>query len=225
MIDRTVRLAFPVAIVVVLAAACQTPGTGPQTRTFTMSDPDVEMAWVLTAQQEEPCGGGEMAGGELSGVATFGALGSLDLAMSAAWDIGQANPDATQSEYEPDSPDAGGPFAPVLGQEDYPHPFQTNPFEDSCEAVVSASGELELLDDDGDELLGLVTGGETHRLDVASEGDGIETFVEVEFDGGSGKFSDASGSAVLHLITHFDAGQGQFVIDEIGVLAGGSVQY
>lgn len=225
MLERTVRLAFPLAIVVVLAAACQTPGTGTETRTFTMSDPNVEMTWVLTAQQEDFCEGGEMAGGELGGAATFGELGSLELTMSAAWDIGQVNDDPTQSEYEPDSEHAGGPFAPVLGQADYPHPFQTNPDDNSCEEVVSASGELELLDDDGDELLGLVTGGETHRLDVASEGDGIETFVEIDFDGGTGKFADASGSAVLHLITHFDAGQGEFVIDEIGVLSGGSVQY
>lgn len=213
----------PLLVLALVAGGCSP--AGPVTRSFEMSDPDISLEWVITRDHELACGAPEMAGGAIDGEATFGELGLLDLTMSAAWDIGAANPNASEAEYEPESPDAGGPFAPVLGQDEYPYQFQANPFTMACEPTVSATGELELSDSDGDQIVGLVTGGETHRLDVATEGDGIEVFAEIEFDGGTGKFADASGSAVLHLITHFDAGAGQFVIDEVGVLPDGTIRY
>lgn len=222
------RLQFLVmlAALVLIAAGCQTEDDGAQA--FTLSDPDIDMAWVLTRDHELACGAPEMAGGEIEGSGTFGDLGRLDVAMSAAWDIGAANPDPDQAEYEPQSPDAGGPFAPVLGQSDYPYAFQANPFAtneaDACDPTVEATGQLILTTPGGDQLAGNVTGGETHRLDVQQEGDGIEVFAEIAFDGGTGQFADARGSAVLHLITHFDFAAGAFVIDEIEVLAGGTVQ-
>ena len=70
-----------------------------------------------------------------------------------------------------------------------------------------------------------MTGGETHRLDVNMQGDGIEAFVEIEFEGGTGDFAGARGSAVLHLITHVDPALMQFVIDEVEVLSGGTIRY
>lgn len=216
----------PLALFVLVATGCPASDPGPETRDFTMSDSDVAMEWVIVREMELACDAPEMAGGEIDGEATFGELGQLDIVMAAAWDIAAANPDPTQAEYEPTSPDAGGPFAPVLGQADYPYQFAGPP--PACASALSADGELQLTADNGDQVVGLVTGGETHRLDVSEPGagDGIEVFAEIEFDGGTGEFADASGSAVLHLITHAeDPTQPIFTIDEIGVLAGGEITY
>lgn len=223
--NSKLRITAFLALLVLIATACQAPDPG--ATTFELSDPAIQMDWVVVRDQELACGGGEMAGGEISGDAAFGALGRLDIDMSAAWDVGAANPDPTAATYEPQSPHAAGPFAPVLGQNEYPHPFEFNPFTQMCDPTVSATGELTLTADDGDRIDGIVTGGETHRLDVAAgqEGDGIEVFAEVEFIGGTGTFAGASGSAVLHLITHFDFGTGAFVIDEAEVLPGGTIRY
>lgn len=217
----------PLALFVLAATGCPASDPGPETRDFEMSGSDVAMEWVITRDMELACNAPEMAGGEIAGDATFGELGQLDIAMSAAWDIGARIADPAQAEYEATSPYAGGPFAPVLDQDDYPHQFAADPFTQplACDPTVSAEGRLELTAENGDEIVGLVTGGETHRLDVNQEGDGIEVFAEIDFDGGTGEFADASGSAVLHLITHVDPAQMQFVIDEIGVLAGGEITY
>jgi len=226
MLSPTIRSAIGFALLALLVAACDVSNEGPQARAFTLSDPDLAMEWVLTGQQEAACTGGasEMAGGELSGEGTFGNLGVLAVSMSAAWDIAQANPDPTDAQYEPESPDAGGPFTLVLGQDAYPHDFQADP-AGGCGAVVSATGQLVLTDSTGDRILADVTGGETHRLDVAVQGDGIETFIEVEFAGGDGPYAAATGSALLHLITHFDDGAGTFVIDEVEVMQGGTIRF
>ncbi|MEX2500727.1 MAG: hypothetical protein WD336_00010 [Trueperaceae bacterium] len=191
-----------------------------------MSDPEFAMEWVVTGPHEAACTGGasEMAGGELSGQGTFADIGVLEVSMSAAWDIAEANPDPSDAEYEPESPDAGGPFTLVLGQDGYPHDFQTDP-TGGCGAVVTATGKLVLTDADGDRIRADVTGGETHRLDVAVQGDGIETFIEIDFTGGDGPYADATGSALLHLITHFDGATGAFVIDQVEVMSGGTIRY
>ena len=225
--DSKLRALFALVAVALFAAACQTDETdGPTTRTFEMTDPEVAMTWVVTAPMEEACGAPRVAGGEIEGAADFGDLGRLDVVMSAAWDIGEANPNADESAYDPESPHTGGPFAPVLSGDDYPYAFVASPFPSvECGPSETASGELELASAGGDTIAGAVTGGETHRLDVNIEGDGIETFVEIEFTGGTGAFAGATGSAVLHLITHVDPAEGQFVIDAVGVLEGGTVTY
>lgn len=218
------RILAALTAVVVLAAACSP--AGPTTRAFEMSDADVAMPWVVTAFQEEACGAPRVAGGEIAGSATFGVLGPMELQTSAAWDIAAANPDPDAATYEPTSPDAGGPFAPVLSGADYPYAFAAGPFpSDACDGSEVATGELELTAADGSTISAVVTGGETHRLDVNAQGDGIESFVEIEFDGGTGTFAGASGSAVLHLVTHVDPALMQFVIDEAEVLAGGTIRY
>lgn len=213
------------AAFILVVTGCQT--TGPVTAEFEMSAPNIDMTWLVVRDQEVACGAPEVAGGEITGDADFGELGRLDIAMSAAWNVGAANLDPSAATYEPESPHAAGPFAPVLDQDDYPHQFAFNPFTQECDPTVSATGELTLTAPDGDRIDALVAGGETHRLDVAQnqEGDGIETFVEIEFDGGTGRFAGASGSAVLHLITHFDFQAGEFVIDQADVLEGATIRY
>lgn len=223
---KALKVLVAFTALVLVAAACETSDGDGEPQAFTMSDPDMEMVWVVVREMELACDAPETAGGEIAGTATFGSLGELTVSMSAAWDVGNANPDPTQAEYDPDSPDAAGPFAPVLGQAEYPYEFAANPETQACEQTVAATGVASFTADNGDELTAEVVGGETHRLDVAEgqEGDGIESFVEIEFAGGTGQFADASGSAVLHVITHLDPGTAAFVIDEIGVLAGGSIE-
>ena len=225
--DSKLRTLLALVAVALFAAACQTePSDGPTTRTFEMSDPEVALEWVVTAPQEEACGAPEVAGGEIAGSADFGDLGRLEVEVSAVWDIGEANPNADESSYEPESEHTGGPFAPVLTGDVYPYAFVASPFpSDACGPSETATGAFELVSDDGDTISGVVAGGETHRLDVNTEGDGIESFVEIEFTGGTGAFEGASGSAVLHLITHVDPAEMQFVIDVVGILEGGTIRY
>jgi hypothetical protein len=217
------------ALVGLLLAACQ-PADPAQTRAFDMTDADVALAWGITIFQEEPCSGNKMAGGEIHGTATFAGIGQLEVEMTSAWDIDNLIDD-DDKRYEPVSPAApeGGPAAPVLGQDDYPYAFQFDPFTSTClapgESVVSATGELVFTSGDGDEIYGLVTGGETYRLDFVMEGDGIETFAEVAFDGGTGQFDGATGSFVVHTIFRFDFDEGEFVLDLAEVLPGGTIRY
>lgn len=222
---------FPIlvmlAALVLIAAGCQ--AQDPAARGFTLSDHDLTMVWVVTHDHELFCGGSQMEGGEVGGEAALVDLGTFDVSMSAAWDVGATNPDPDRAAYTPRSPDAAGPFAPVLGQDDTPYGFEANPFAtsfgDACERRVRATGEVVLTGADGDRLDGHFTGGETHRLDVQQEGDGIEVFAEIAIEGGAGRFADARGAAVLHLIAHFDVGQGAFVIEHVGVLPGGTLSF
>lgn len=201
-----------------------------QTRPFDMTSADVGLDWGITKFQEEPCSGNEMAGGEISGSGSFAQIGTLAVSMSSAWDIGNLLDDAAK-QYEPTSEAAPAerPAAPVLGQDDYPYAFQFDPFTNTCldpgESVVSATGDLVFTANDGDEIFGLVTGGETYRLDFVMEGDGIETFAEIAFDGGTGRFDGASGSFVVHTIFRFDFTAGAFVLDLVDVLPGGTIRY
>ncbi len=215
------------ALLGLLLVACQTEPAA-ETRPFEMTDADIQLDWGITIFQEEPCSGDAMAGGEISGTGTFGALGPLSVGMTSAWNIDELL-DPADVRYEPVSPNAAGPVAPVLGQDDYPHAFQFDPFDDVClepgESVVSANGDAVFATADGDQLYALVTGGETHRLDFVMEGDGIETFAEVEFAGGTGRFAGATGSFVVHTIFRFDFPTEAFVLELAEVLPGGTVRY
>lgn len=210
-----------------LVAGCSS--TSPEeARPFEMSDPDVAMVWGITIFQEEPCTGLSMAGGEISGDATFGDLGRLTISMSSAWDIDNLLED-DEKQFEPVSPAApeDGPAAPVLGLGDYPYHFQFNPFTAEClpdgQSEVSATGDVVFVAANGDQLLGRVVGGETHRLDFVMEGDGIETFNIVEFSGGTGEFSGAMGSFVAHTIFRFDFTAEEFVMELIEVMPGATI--
>lgn len=219
-------IALVIAASGLVLAGC--PADGRSTQSFAMTDAHLQMDWGITIFQEEPCSGDRIAGGEVSGDATFGQLGEFSVKMSSAWDPGNLL-DENENEFEADSPNAAGPVAPVLGQGDYPHDFQFDPFTQTCldpgESVASATGEVRLTAANGDELYGLVAGGETHRLDFVIEGDGIETFNIVWFDGGTGQFTGATGSFVVHTIFRFDHGEGEFVLDLAEVLPGGTITF
>ena len=200
---------------------------GPGERAFRMSNPDVALAWGITIFQEVPCGGPQIAGGEITGEATFtGIFDRAELTMSSAWDIGNLLDDADK-EFQPVSPEAAGPAAPVLGVGNYPHAFAFNPFTDACllpgEDPVVATGNIVFVTSDGAELHGNVVGGETYRLDFVEEGDGIETFNIIEFAGGTGRFSGATGSFVIHSIFRFDHDEKVFVLELAEVLPGGTI--
>ncbi len=218
-----IRNLVPITLLAFAAASCA-PGSGPTSQTFGLSAPDVELVWAITRDQELPCGGAEMAGGALGGSATFTDLGVMNIDFSAAWDIAAAEADPDLAEFEPEGP-AGGPFAPVLGPGEHPYAFEYDPFTDTCDPVVTATGDVTFTADDGDELQGVVTGGETHRLDFAFQGDGIETFATVDFAGGTGRFANADGSFTVHTIARFDATSMAFVIDLVEVLPGGTLTY
>lgn len=218
-----VRTLLPIVLLAFAAASCA-PGGGPTSQAFGMSAPNVELVWAITRDQELPCGGAEMAGGALAGSATFTDLGVMDIDFDAAWDIAAAEPNPDLAEFEPEGP-AGGPFAPVLGPDEHPYAFEYDPFTDTCAPVVTATGDVTFTADDGDELRGVVTGGETHRLDFVFVGDGIETFATVDFAGGTGRFANASGSFTVHTIARFDATAMAFVMDLVEVLPGGALTY
>lgn len=200
-------------------------------RPFKMSNPRLDLAWGIERDFELDCGGDEIAGGEIDGVANLAHLGRATIALSAAWDIGQVNPNPGDAVFSPVGP-AGGPFAPVLEwPDDYPYDFQFDPFTQTCSQEVSATGELVLTAANGDEIEGRIAGGETHRLDfpnplgVVVAGSGVETFAIIDVVGGTGRFSQASGSFVVHTITRFDFIAEEFVIDLAEILPGGTIAY
>jgi hypothetical protein len=217
------RIVVPVVLLALLAAACA-PAPVAQTHAFEMTDQDLELVWAITRDHELPCGGDEMGGGAMAGQATFAELGVLDIAFTAAWDIEARIADPAQAEFEPQGP-SGGPFAPVFGPDEHPYHFQYDPFTDTCAQVVSATGEIEFTATDGAQIFAVVTGGETHRLDYVTEGDGIETFATAAFAGGTGRFAAASGSFVIHTIARFDIPTMSFVVELVEVLPGGTITY
>lgn len=219
------------------SAVASKKGSNPVERPFKMNRSNLSLDWGIEGAQEVACqialgaatspeDAEEIAGGEISGSANLTHLGLAEVHLSAAWDVGNL---LAEPEFDPVSPAAGGPAAPVLGPDDYPYTFHVNPFEPplppSCETVVTATGELLLTAANGDELHGSVLGGETHRLDFIQEGDGVETFAIIEADGGTGRFADATGSFVVHTITRFDFDAQQFVIDLAEFLPGGTIVY
>lgn len=214
------------AVFVVVLAGCRTD-TG-KTRPLEMTDSDLALAWAITIFQEGPCGGPDIAGGELAGSVTYEDVGQFTITMSSAWDIGDLLDDADK-QFEPVSLNAAGPAAPVLGVSAYPHEFVFNPFTGAClepsEEPVTATGQVLFVETDGAELYGRVVGGETYRLDFVVEGDGIETFNIVEFVGGTGRFSGATGSFVAHSVLRFDHDEQEFVMDLAEVLPGGTITF
>jgi hypothetical protein len=189
--------------------------------TFTMPRADLQVDWAVDRNQEVACGGPAIAGGSTSGDAVFSHLGNSRIEASAAWDVGNL---INNPQYEPDGP-AGGPVAPILGPNDYPYQFHFDPRVGGCSDGLAATGEVRILAANGDEVHGGVQGGEAHRLDFLQPGDGVESFVNIEISGGTGRFGNAAGSFTMHTIVRFDPALGHFVIDLAEVLPGGTLTY
>ena len=177
--------------------------------------------WGITKTQEEGCGGPSIAGGELGGKGQFSHLGSSGVSVSAAWDIGHLITGAAQ--FKPIGP-ASGPVAPVLGRSAYPYAFRYDPSTNSCAAGHVATGKVVLVAANGDRVTGDITGGETHKLDFIVDGDGVETFATVAVTGGTGRFSGANGSFVVHTIARLKTSL-EFVVTFAEVLPGGTLGY
>jgi hypothetical protein len=177
--------------------------------------------WTVSKDQELSCGGSAVAGGEVGGGANFTHFGASWVNVSAAWDIG--NLITTPPQYQAVGP-AGGPVAPVIGTSGYPYAFHYDPATGSCQQTVSATGNVEVTAANGDRLFGEITGGEAHRLDFILPGDGVETFAEVAVTGGTGRFSDAGGSFVVHTIARIQPTL-NFAITLAEIMPGGTIGY
>jgi hypothetical protein len=196
-------------------------GASPEPRPFTLSQADLQIGWGVTKAQEIACGAPGIAGGSTVGEAVFAHLGRASVEVSAAWDIDHLISDP---QYHPVGP-AGGPVAPVLGPGDYPYAFHFDPKTGQCGSGPTATGQIRITAANGDEVDGRVTGGETFRLDFSFPGDGVETFLEVEITGGTGRFAEASGSFVAHTITRFNPVSGASSVDLAELLPGGTISY
>jgi hypothetical protein len=170
--------------------------------TFRTFDPE----WVVSHFFEGPCGGGLMAGAQVTSRGNVAHLGRTEATASAAWDWAVR----AAGVYAPEGP-TSGPSATLLGK--YPHAF--------CSAPAMATGEVVLVAANGDRVRGRVRGGEVYELDFEIAGDGQEQFTEVEVVGGTGRFRGASGSFVIHTIV--DLADKELVLSEI--LSGGSIRY
>jgi hypothetical protein len=157
----------------------------------------------------------------VGGKGNFSHLGQSSVNVSAAWDVGHLI--QTPARYSPVGP-AGGPVAPVLGQNDYPYAFNYDPIAKACGQTVSATGKVILTASNGDRLFGDITGGEAHRLDFILNGDGVETFAEVQVSGGTGRFANATGEFVVHTIARILPTL-RFAITLAEILPGGTVGY
>jgi hypothetical protein len=73
----------------------------------------------------------------------------------------------------------------------------------------------------GDEVHGVVTGGEVYELGFSVPGDGQEQFMEVEVDGGTGRFANATGRFVIHSIFNLV----DLKIVESSIMSGGVIGY
>jgi hypothetical protein len=188
---------------------------------FELSSDSLAVDWAISRDQEVACSGDSIAGGATSGQADITPLGTCTIQAYAAWKIDSliANP-----VFNPSGP-AGGPVATVLGPTQYPYQFHVDLNTLACGTGPSATGEVRITLANGSEVHGRVQGGEAHRLDFLLPGDGVESFVYVRIDGGTGDFENATGSFTMHTIIRFDAGSSGFVVDLAEALPGGTISY
>ena len=212
----------PTAVVVVGQNHANAAGVKPAvSRPIEMKRTDLQLQWGIIAAQEDACGGGKIAGGEARGTGNVSNLGHSTISVSAAWDINRL---IASPQFVPVGP-AGGPVATVLGRGEYPHAFQANPFSLTCGSSVAATGQVVMTAANGDQVIGEIVGGETHRLDFLLPGDGIETFALVEIVGGTGRFANARGSIVSHTMSRFFPSLGTFLVVIAELLPGGTITY
>ncbi len=166
---------------------------------------DFEPVWVVSHLHERICNG-LVAGAEVQSVGNVSHLGRTQVRASAAWDWSQPAPGV----YSPDGPVTVFSASIVSA---YPHAF--------CSQPASAAGRVTLVAANGDEVHGVVTGGEVYELAFDHPGDGQEQFMEVRIEGGTGRFDDASGDMVLHSI--FNLVDMEIVVSNI--MPGAKIRY
>jgi len=164
-----------------------------------------EPAWFVSHFTERMCNSTLLAGAELHSEGIVNHLGRTDATASAAWDWA----DKASGKYEPQGPETNS-SATILGS--YPYAF--------CSRSRIATGEVLLVAANGDELRGVVAGGEVYELGYRTPGDGQEQFLEVEITGGSGRFASANGFFVIHSIAKFDRS-----LASCEILPGGSIRF
>jgi hypothetical protein len=147
-----------------------------------------------------------VAGAQLEATGQVTNFGRTHAIASAAWDW--AVPAA--GVYTATGP-ATGTSATILSV--YPHEF--------CSADLTATGEVVLTLVNGDQVFGVVSGGEAYELAFNIPGDGQEQFIEVDITSGSGRFGDASGFFVAHAIVDLAAGEPRL----LEILPGGWIRY
>ena len=177
--------------------------------------------WTVSKDEQAACGGPVAAGGQVGGRGNFTHLGESAVDVSVAWDVGHLI--QTPARYRPVGP-AGGPVAPVVGPAGYPFPFAHDPYTGNCAQTVAATGQIVLTAANGDQLYGKVAGGEAHRLDFIIPGDGVESFIEVDVTGGSGRLTDATGAFVVHTIARLTPSL-RFAVTLAEILPGGTLGY
>jgi len=143
-------------------------------------------------------------------------LGDITSYVNAAWDWGEV----ASGDFTPVGPITAF-SATVLptptGGLTYPHPFLFDPFAPpiNCATTVTATGQVIIIAANGDFVFGQVIGGEVYELGFDTDGDGQESFLEIDVDGGTGRFDGATGSFVSHTIFDFRSGVPVVVINEI----------
>ncbi|MGD2068487.1 MAG: hypothetical protein PVI57_07355, partial [Gemmatimonadota bacterium] len=195
--DRRIVASGVVCVLLLGCGSDDSGPAGPSGGPLTVSQENLTLLWAVSKDQELECGGPAVAGGHVGGEGDMSTLGASTIDISAAWDVGDLI--QTAPRYSPQGP-AGGPVAPVLGQDRYPYAFRHDAESGACEPGTEATGEVVLTTTGGDEVFGDITGGEAHRLDFILPGDGVESFLEVTVTGGTGQFASATGSFVAHVI-------------------------
>ena len=163
-----------------------------------------EPVWVVSHFFERTCNG-IVAGAEVKSRGNVSHLGLTEVTASAAWDWA----DRPAGGYLPEGPTTGPSATIVSGAYEF------------CSQPVTATGRVTLAAANGDVLYGFVAGGEVYELGFAVAGDGQEQFMEVEVEGGTGRFANATGHFVIHSIFNLV----DMKIVQSGIMPGGGISY
>jgi len=164
-----------------------TPATPAQPgRPFKGKIKSFDPLWFVSHFAEETCGD-RVAGTDAEVGGNFTHMGKTEGHAAAAWDWGTP----AAGRYAPEGP-ATGSSATILAA--YPYDF--------CSAERSASGQVVLERKNGDQVFGVVVGGEVYELGFVRAGDAQEQFIEIDITGGTGRFEAARGRFVFHAVVH-----------------------
>jgi hypothetical protein len=164
-----------------------------------------EPNWVVS-HIRGGCDGSLDAGAMVKSRGNVSHMGKTYAVASAAWDWAVK----AAGVYTPVGPTTGSSASLIAS---YPYEF--------CGRSEVATGEVVLTAANGDEVHGTIMGGEVYELGFERAGDGQEQFIEVTIMGGTGRFDDAIGCFVLHIV--FDLFEEEMILGEI--LEEGSIDY